>query len=651
MVEWINLLYSKAESCVKVNGVLTEPFSLERSVRQGCPMSALLYSISVEPLAIMVRADKSIKGIQIPNSGESVMHQYADDITFTLKDVESIKGVMKHIEVYGKASGAKINIEKSEIMSIGGVDLRNCDIPFKATKDYVNILGLEIGENARDATWTGVLNKVKQILQFWKLRELMLRGKVMVVNSLLLSKCNYIMGVVDLPQWVINEMTEITNNFMWGGKSAKIARKTLIANYKEGGLKLIDLEVKKKAIRVKMMKKYLCDKVEYGWKGFMKDVLDKCSGCGEEGLFMAMKRPMYDKVPLFYQEVLSAWVEVIGNIHFECENISQVLKQPIFLNPKIRMKGRVFYDKLYMNAGVRQIKDLAYEYVRGFLPNRAVYDCVTEWDDEIEMSKVDRMCENIKTSLPRAWVESIESETIKPGIWGLPELFFDEGVGLRSLDGVTTNMMYNFMLKKEIKSPASESVWPKVIPGLNVKKIWENLCVKYNGIECENLDFKLRHNRIYTKVVLHQINKNLNRECDVCRAAPETLMHVFLECKELDVFHEKLKGLIKDNWGEKVKQDDWKTLFLFGDCVGHKDVKVNLCNYVLRHARYAVWARRNLAFYEGKNVDICTMFKSVLRKNTYLMWKYLEKDVFEKAFLTDCNLINVDDGKKMYVNF
>lgn len=128
-------------------------------------MSALLYSISVEPLAIMVRADKKIRGIQIPNSCESVIHQYADDTTFTIRDVESIKKVMGHIEIYGNASGAKINIEKSEIMSIGGVDLRGCDIPFKTTLGCVNILGVQIGENAknaRDATWTGVLNKIKR---------------------------------------------------------------------------------------------------------------------------------------------------------------------------------------------------------------------------------------------------------------------------------------------------------------------------------------------------------------------------------------------------------------------------------------------------------------------------------------------------------
>ncbi len=76
--------------------------------------------------------------------------------------------------------------------------------------------------------------------------------------------------------------------------------------------------------------------------------------------------------------------------------------------------------------------------------------------------------------------------------------------------------------------------------------------MKYNGLDCENLDFKLRHNRIYTKVVIHQINKNVNRECDVCKTDPETLMHIFLECKELDVFHEKLKKLIKDDWGKDV---------------------------------------------------------------------------------------------------
>ncbi len=53
--KWIKLIYENAKSCVKVNGILTDPFPLERSVRQGCPLSALLYSITAEPLATLIK--------------------------------------------------------------------------------------------------------------------------------------------------------------------------------------------------------------------------------------------------------------------------------------------------------------------------------------------------------------------------------------------------------------------------------------------------------------------------------------------------------------------------------------------------------------------------------------------------------------------
>lgn len=46
ILRWIHLVYSNARSCVKINGVLTDSFPLERSVRQGCPLLALLYSIT-----------------------------------------------------------------------------------------------------------------------------------------------------------------------------------------------------------------------------------------------------------------------------------------------------------------------------------------------------------------------------------------------------------------------------------------------------------------------------------------------------------------------------------------------------------------------------------------------------------------------------
>lgn len=54
--KWIKLIYDNARSMqCKINGVLTDSFPLERSVRRGCPLSALLYSITAEPLASLIK--------------------------------------------------------------------------------------------------------------------------------------------------------------------------------------------------------------------------------------------------------------------------------------------------------------------------------------------------------------------------------------------------------------------------------------------------------------------------------------------------------------------------------------------------------------------------------------------------------------------
>jgi len=141
--KWIKVIYDNARSCVKINGVLTDSFALERSVRQGCPLSTMLYSIIAEPLASLIKRDESIRVIQMPYGGVSVIHQYADDTPFTVRDMESVRRIKIQMEVYGKASGAKINVDKSEIMCIGGgVDLEGVDASFKITKDFLEILGV-----------------------------------------------------------------------------------------------------------------------------------------------------------------------------------------------------------------------------------------------------------------------------------------------------------------------------------------------------------------------------------------------------------------------------------------------------------------------------------------------------------------------------
>ena len=61
----IKISYNNIQSKVKINGLLFDPFTLSRGVRQGCPLSMLLYVNAAEVLASFVIVDKRVKAVQI----------------------------------------------------------------------------------------------------------------------------------------------------------------------------------------------------------------------------------------------------------------------------------------------------------------------------------------------------------------------------------------------------------------------------------------------------------------------------------------------------------------------------------------------------------------------------------------------------------
>lgn len=65
MIKWIKLLYTNPIAQVLTNNNISEPFKLQRSTRQGCPLSPILFTLAIEPLAIAVRTMPGLSGINI----------------------------------------------------------------------------------------------------------------------------------------------------------------------------------------------------------------------------------------------------------------------------------------------------------------------------------------------------------------------------------------------------------------------------------------------------------------------------------------------------------------------------------------------------------------------------------------------------------
>ena len=115
LVKWIKTVYTKPESCVTNDGFATPFFSLERGLRQGCPLSGILFVIAVELLACTIRSDKSIKGLSI-NSNEFKLSQYADDTTCFVRDTISASNLFKKLDLFRLCSGLELNTSKTEAL-------------------------------------------------------------------------------------------------------------------------------------------------------------------------------------------------------------------------------------------------------------------------------------------------------------------------------------------------------------------------------------------------------------------------------------------------------------------------------------------------------------------------------------------------------
>ena len=80
-IENIKSLYTDIETAIKTNGHLTAPFHPTRGVRQGCPLSMILYALQADVLIRNIEQDKNIKGITV-NKDETKVTAYADDTLF-----------------------------------------------------------------------------------------------------------------------------------------------------------------------------------------------------------------------------------------------------------------------------------------------------------------------------------------------------------------------------------------------------------------------------------------------------------------------------------------------------------------------------------------------------------------------------------------
>ena len=145
--KWVRIIYTDVKSYILNNGNFSDIFHISRGIRQGCPLSAYLFLLVVEMLAINIRNAKNIKGIKL-RSKEIKISQLADDTTLILESCESIKYVKELLHKFELIAGLKTNMEKTQAFMIGKHMKRfKNEYNLSWNNGPIHILGLHIYEN------------------------------------------------------------------------------------------------------------------------------------------------------------------------------------------------------------------------------------------------------------------------------------------------------------------------------------------------------------------------------------------------------------------------------------------------------------------------------------------------------------------------
>ena len=301
-------IYSKGNvsSAVIVNGFISDFFAIDRGLRQGCPVSALVYNITAEVVAHYVRKTNTLHGIPLCGTNTRLT-KYADDTSFFLTKWEEIDNVFKIFDSYKNASGSRLKPAKTQLLLLG--TLRHADVPQRFQTFLTDKLklygflitpeGLNDPENWEKCDET--LTKLERRLPPYGVS---LFGKIHFIHIYYLCMFNYFNGMITPPAPLIKKAYKAVTKFIWFPSSAHVIKRDVLKLAPiDGGIGFPDFDIRIKVNRLVFFVKVLSSKEELSWRRCFFHFYSRV-----ERLTKRQLNRIFD-VPEFYKEIRRAVID------------------------------------------------------------------------------------------------------------------------------------------------------------------------------------------------------------------------------------------------------------------------------------------------------------------------------------------------------
>ena len=370
---WISVLYSDVESAVLNGGYSTNYFKIARGVRQGCPLSPLLFVLSVEVMAQKVRQFSKCRGIKLPQSVEAKISQFADDTTLICSDIKALKESMNVINNFSAVSGLKLNKKKTKAMWIGSTKNNEAKpLGFESYKEPINSLGINLSyvhENNDKINFFTKIYKMDVNLNIWQTRDLSLFGRTLLVKTLGLSKLVYATSMLSVPEMVVSRVQEKIIKFLWKDKNGKIKRSVIYQPLSNGGLNFPNFRTVVKSLRLSWLGRFL-NRTNEAWQAIPNDSFKRVGGlpfllkCNYDSKLLDKPPPLfYSEMLDYFKDLRSGYPDVYKSEFILWNNKEITIENKSIFWAHLFEKGICFVqDLLDENGKFLSLEDLQVKY-------------------------------------------------------------------------------------------------------------------------------------------------------------------------------------------------------------------------------------------------------------------------------------------------
>ena len=526
-VKWVHILYNNTNSCVLNNGHKTGKFDLRRGVHQGCPLSALLFIILVQVLQQMLTNRKDISGVMVGDKEIKIL-QMADDTTIFTSDVQDIPKIVEVLNHFRSISGLKTNIEKTIAYRLG--KNHNVDVPedlgLHWGKFPINLLGITISDDINILKAENFIKKIESVeslTKIWSSRNLSMKGKLTIINALLIPKLIYPCTILDVPGDVITQATNVIKSFFWNWKRPKIKIDTLVRTIDTGGIKFPCLDCKIKSWKtlwaIRALK--MSDKIPL-WVRIVNCLLPR----GVTLHYLLKCKPnkkaldtYCPHLPPFYKNIVLNWAEVNSSTNYT--TIETIRNECIWLNRKITVNNNTLYCENAMLNNIHLLSDVLDDR-NEFLSHTAI-----NIRSNARLTFLDTL--KIRLTIMQQWKNILQNKEM--------EINTDETLNkkLCNLKTLKTKDVYWTILSMnhDCISQSNTIIYWKSRYKYDNEDMLKVFKLPYKftrRTDLQSLQYKITYKIINCNYWLHKLQIIDSPKCRFCEKE-ETIEHFFFDCK------------------------------------------------------------------------------------------------------------------------